>query len=159
MNPFTRADQSDAFKKLNPHLAGNTPTSAPQARQAAPVPKTAPAAPKPEKSPLEALFDDLWAQAGGPPMKTEWRFHQQRGWRLDRALPDRRFAIELEGLCIGKGGRHQRKAGFEEDATKYLEAYFEGWVVLRLTRKQLTPENIAKIVLATANACAKTDGV
>lgn len=141
MGKFTKTGWSAEFRRLNPELTGQT--SQPRANSGLDKPKSPLPAPK---SGLSAVFEGLWEAAKGPELKQEWRFHQRRQWRFDYALPKKRFAIELEGITK-QCGRHQRKAGFEADAEKYLAAFIEGWTVVRLTRKLLTEENILHILI------------
>lgn len=63
----------------------------------------------------------------------EYAFHPSRRWRFDFAIPDRKLAIEIEGLMWGEVGRHQRPEGYMSDCRKYNEAQLLGWVVLRFT--------------------------
>lgn len=70
---------------------------------------------------------------GWPDPTPEHVFHPERKWRFDFAYPTKLVAIEYEGLTGGSGGRHQRLAGFAEDARKYTEAAILGWVVIRIT--------------------------
>lgn len=61
-----------------------------------------------------------------------------RNWRFDFAWPEHMVAVEIEGVSYrGKGTRHQRGAGFEDDCEKYNEAAVLGWYVLRFTKKQV----------------------
>ena len=46
-----------------------------------------------------------------PPPQREYRFHPERKWRFDFAWPERRFAVEIEGITPGQG-RHQTIKGF-----------------------------------------------
>lgn len=98
-------------------------------------------------SSLEAKFLRLWTMAQGPILTPEFRFHPTRKWRLDFALPDRKFGIEIEGLVPGGKGRHQSIGGAQEDATKYLEAWILGWDLIRLTSRQITADQVARILL------------
>ena len=66
-----------------------------------------------------------------PMPELEYRFHPTRKWRFDFAWPDHKFAVEVEGLLYGEGGRHQRSAGFEGDLEKYHNAMDLGWTVYR----------------------------
>ena len=65
---------------------------------------------------------------------TEHRFHPTRRWRFDLALPKLKIALEVEGLG---DGRHQRTAGFIADMEKYNEAAVLGWVVVRVTHREM----------------------
>ncbi len=62
----------------------------------------------------------------------EHRFHPERRWRFDFALPAFCIAIEVEG-GVWTRGRHVRGRGFAADAEKYNEAAILGWRVLRVT--------------------------
>lgn len=84
---------------------------------------------------LEARLDLHIHAWGLPEPQKEFHFHPEKGWRFDRAWPELKVAVEVEGLPREGFGRHQRKAGFEEDALKYSEAQRLGWTVLRFTAK------------------------
>lgn len=60
----------------------------------------------------------------------EYRFHVNRRWRFDAAIPEKMIAIEYEG-GVFKNGRHVRALGFLADAEKYNRAAMDGWRVLR----------------------------
>lgn len=66
----------------------------------------------------------------------EYRFHPERKWRFDFALPCRRLAIEIEG-GVWIRGRHTRGKGFLGDCVKYSTAAVLGWRVIRLAPQQL----------------------
>jgi len=68
-----------------------------------------------------------------PPPEREYEFHPTRRWRFDLAWPEKRIALEVEGVTA-EGGRHQRIAGYGEDCRKYNAAQLEGWTVLRFTQ-------------------------
>jgi len=68
----------------------------------------------------------------------EYRFHNQRRWRFDAAIPEIMVAIELEG---GQwvSGRHNRPGqGYEGDIEKYNTAALMGWFVLRFTTDMMS---------------------
>jgi len=67
---------------------------------------------------------------------TEYRFDSERRWRFDFAWPALKFAVEVEGVTYD-GGRHQRVEGFENDLDKYQAALLQGWIVYRVSRKQI----------------------
>lgn len=72
-------------------------------------------------------------------MVREHRFARQLGreWRFDFAWPDRKLALEFEGLVFyGAGGRHQRAVGYEADLEKYNTALLLDWKVLRVSQNQ-----------------------
>jgi len=96
---------------------------------------------------LERRFELLWAEAGGPALQPEFRFHPTRKWRADYAHLESRTLIEVEGGAW-VGGRHTRASGFVADAEKYLEAALGGWRVVRLVGSQLTTETVGRVVVA-----------
>jgi hypothetical protein len=73
---------------------------------------------------------------GLPQPEREYRFHETRRWRFDYAFPDRKVALEVEGVTPA-GGRHQRVKGYSADIEKYNEAALLGWVVIRATPEQM----------------------
>ena len=97
-------------------------------------------------SPLEIEFLALWRHLSGPELLREFEFHPHRRWRFDFCAPEKRFAVELEGLTHGQPGRHQTVKGMREDAEKYLSAWILGWSLVRLTRAQVTPEHLETII-------------
>lgn len=82
-----------------------------------------------------------------PPMVPEYRFHTARAWRLDGAWPDLLVGLEIEGGAF-VGGRHGRGAGLEADCEKYAEAACAGWLVLRVTPRQVRSGRAARWLLA-----------
>jgi hypothetical protein len=61
----------------------------------------------------------------------EHRFHPERKWRFDVALPDYMVAIEVDGgTFLPTGGRHTRGAGHREDLRKTGAALELGWLVV-----------------------------
>ena len=69
----------------------------------------------------------------GHDAQVEYRFHPTRKWRFDLALPKLKIALEVEGL----NGRHQYTGGFLKDMEKYNEAAILGWVVVRVTHREM----------------------
>lgn len=95
------------------------------------------------ESDLEAAFDAAWTALGGPDLISEHRFHPIRRWRFDRAHPQSKTAIELEG-GIWIQGRHTRGKGYQNDTEKYNTAQLLGWTVFRLTKVE--PETLQAII-------------
>ena len=64
----------------------------------------------------------------------EHRFHSERRWRFDYALPKLKIAVEIDGaVWAAGGGRHNRAAGYVADMEKLNTAASMGWLVLRFT--------------------------
>lgn len=66
----------------------------------------------------------------------EFRFHPERMWRFDYAIPEYKVALEVEG-GVWTGGRHTSSVGFINDIEKYNTATLLGWKVLRTVPKSL----------------------
>ena len=63
----------------------------------------------------------------------EHQFLTDRKFRFDVAIPERKIAIEYEGLNIGSKSRHTTNFGYSNDCIKYNLAAVNGWKVLRFT--------------------------
>lgn len=82
-----------------------------------------------------------------PDFVEELRFHDQRKFRFDWAIPSLKIAIEYEGT-VSEKSRHTTIKGYSNDTTKYNLATINGWRVLRytaLTYKNL-PTDLKKIL-------------
>lgn len=75
-----------------------------------------------------------WSLSSGIPVVKEHYFHPVRKWRFDFALPDKKVAIEYEGLMSEKSG-HTTLSGYTKDTEKYNAAQELGWKVIRFTVK------------------------
>lgn len=64
----------------------------------------------------------------------EYRFHPVRKWRFDFAIPEKKIALEYEGIFAGKS-RHTTVTGYTADTEKYNEAARLGWRVFRYTKQ------------------------
>lgn len=62
----------------------------------------------------------------------EYKFSDKRKFRFDFAIPDKKIAIEFEGIMNGKS-RHTSVSGYSKDTEKYNLATAEGWRVFRYT--------------------------
>jgi hypothetical protein len=103
-------------------------------------PATKPPQPKPK--PLQLMEQAL--TAAGITFETEYRFHPERKFRFDIAIPHLMTAIEYEGL-MSKKSRHTTVTGYSKDASKYNLAQQLGWKVYRYTAmnyKEFSPDLI-----------------
>lgn len=66
----------------------------------------------------------------------EYKFHPERKWRFDYAVPEHKIALEVEG-GVWTSGRHTRPQGFLGDIEKYNTATLMGWRVFRTTPTEL----------------------
>jgi very-short-patch-repair endonuclease len=74
----------------------------------------------------------------------EYRFHQQRRWRIDYAFPEIKLAIEIEGGIWIKG-RHINPMGFKKDMEKYNALVEFGWYLLRYEPKKIDYSQIKRV--------------
>ena len=89
-------------------------------------------------SALEERFEEKLKAAGITGYVREHRFCE-RAWRFDFCFIDQQVAVEIEGGVHdgAKRGRHIRADGFRKDAKKYGRAAILGWIVLRVTNKDI----------------------
>jgi very-short-patch-repair endonuclease len=73
-----------------------------------------------------------WCNAKALQLAEEHRFHPERKWRFDFALPSLKIGIEYEGLNSDKS-RHTTMKGYTGDAEKYNAAQAAGWRIVRVT--------------------------
>lgn len=66
----------------------------------------------------------------------EYRFHPERRFRFDYALPDYQIAIEIQGGTWTRG-KHVRGKGYERDCEKLNLAQSMGWRVLWYTPQMI----------------------
>lgn len=83
------------------------------------------------------------------PMQKEYRFHPERRFRFDYALPDYKIAIEIQGGTWTRG-KHVRGKGYQDDCEKLNLAQTMGWRVL-----WYTPQMIEKDLAAFINSVDK----
>ncbi len=85
-----------------------------------------------------ALFDFQIRHAGLPVPVAEYKFHPSKGWRLDRAWPEDRLGVEIEGGLWMKGkGAHSHPSNILRDIEKYNAAVLLGWRILRFGETHL----------------------
>lgn len=128
--------RSADFAALNPGLDAGMPLAG--APCAAPKAKTGQPAPK---SPLAVKFEEAWERLGGPTLTPEHRFHKERRWRFDYAIPAAKIAIELEG-GIHKRKGHAGPKGYISDCRKYNAAVADGWELFRLASGMMEGDDI-----------------
>lgn len=75
----------------------------------------------------------------------EYRFHPERRWRFDYAIPSHMIALEVEG-GVWTGGRHTSPKGFLGDIEKYNAATLLGWRVFRTTPDALLTSATLKLI-------------
>jgi very-short-patch-repair endonuclease len=95
-------------------------------------------------SSLEKKFRLYWQGVRGPELVPEFRFCQGRLFRFDFASPETKVGIELEG-GIWTGGRHTRGAGYESDCEKHRLASYNGWLLFRFTKSQITVPELERL--------------
>lgn len=97
-----------------------------------------------QRSPLELEAERLIAAAGLPEPVREYAFAEAIGrrWRFDFAWPDRRVALEIDGMLWGGG--HTSGDGRRDDMVKDAYAAICGWKVLRVDRDLLRQGYAAK---------------
>jgi very-short-patch-repair endonuclease len=120
---------------------------------------------KKKEDPNAAIFVKMVKTQFGLDIVPEYRFHGQRQWRIDYAIPGHRVAIEVEGGRFKKreytdkqtgekittiGGRHNSGTGFRNDMDKYNQLSCLGWLLIRTTPEELitakTLDNIKECV-------------
>jgi len=132
-------------------------------------------------SPLERAFDTQFIRLGHdlPAPVKDFRFAKTRRWRFDRAWPEYKIAVELEGTrpravrCHNCGvevrakkgdgslggviriyGWHQRFSRFKSDKEKYNAAVRDGWFVLRFIHDDVNadPFEMVEIIREVINS-------
>lgn len=73
-----------------------------------------------------------WALESGIMVEREYKFHPERKWRADFAIPDKKILVEYEGINSEKS-RHTTITGYTGDSEKYNAAQAFGFKVLRFT--------------------------
>lgn len=95
--------------------------------------KGSPPFPKPSKEKGWISWNlKIWCLERGYELKAEYRFHPERKFRFDWAIPEIMIAIEYEGLMSEKSG-HTTISGYTKDTEKYNLAQAAGWRIIRVT--------------------------
>ena len=96
-----------------------------------------------------------YRQQGLPEPVFEYRFHQERKWRLDIAWPTARLAIEVQG-GVWTGGRHNRGAAMLKEWEKLNTLAGMGWRVLYCQPKAVCwLSTLIEVNLALAWRCER----
>ncbi len=75
-------------------------------------------------SELELAFAKQISVLDLPAPQREYKFHPQRDWRLDYAWPEKKLAVEVQGMV------HRIRTRFLSDVEKLAMAQIHGWRVL-----------------------------
>lgn len=75
----------------------------------------------------------------------EYRFHPKRRWRFDIAFPSEMVACEVQG-GLHKFGRHNRPAGYTNDAWKLAESQLLGWTLLYITPEMIRQNEAVPLI-------------
>jgi very-short-patch-repair endonuclease len=96
-------------------------------------------------SQAEATLALQWTAARLAPYVREYQFDPNRKFRFDFAVPQIKFAVEIEG-GIWRKGAHSSPQGILRDMQKGNLAVLAGWAVLRFSAAQVrTGEAVAMI--------------
>ena len=85
----------------------------------------------------------LWLYQVGLVPVPEYKFYNNRRWRIDYAFPDQKLAIEIEGGVYTRG-RHVRPTGFIGDIEKYNALTECGWRLLRYQPNRVDFEQVKR---------------
>lgn len=121
-----RQDQfaRDGKVRVRTHICRDDPD--PELREDG-KPRTKRAGAKHGPSELEHLFTKQLADLKLPPPRREFEFMPNRGFRLDYAWPDKKLAVEVNGMV------HRIKERFLRDTEKIAMAQIHGWRVLGIS--------------------------
>lgn len=88
--------------------------------------------------------DDQWMRNNLPIPQREYKFLDDRRYRIDFCYPYVKLAIEIEG-GVWSNGRHTRGAGFIGDMEKYNLLVENGWWLLRYMPGKVDFSQIRKV--------------
>lgn len=95
------------------------------------------------KTSLTAIASIL--ENNGYAVELEYRFHPERRWRFDLALPAYKLALEVDGGLFVRG-RHSRGAGIEKTHEKENAAATMGWRILKCQPRQVANFGALRII-------------
>jgi hypothetical protein len=93
---------------------------------------------------LEGILEDIF---GSENVVLEHRFHPERRWRFDYAVPSIKLAVEYHGHSGFTGGKvsgHSTIEGLTNDCEKTNQARALGWTVLAFTAWHFTARDREK---------------
>ncbi len=94
-----------------------------------------------------SVWSPPFAVFGLPEPVREYRFRNDRRWRVDYCWPTAKLAVEIEGGAF-LYGRHNRPASYIKDIEKYNALCLAGYHLLRFTPRQLTTGEAQNTILA-----------
>ncbi len=73
-----------------------------------------------------------WANERTLQLEEEYKFHPERKWRFDYAIPSLKIAVEFNGGVFMTNGDHNSIKGITRDYDKINTAQGMGWRVIQL---------------------------
>ena len=104
-----------------------------------------------KKTQIRDVFTVICKTDLGVECVKEYKFHPERRWRFDYAIPEHKIALEVEG-GVWTQGRHTRPQGFLGDIEKYNQATLMGWRVFRTTPTELYRTATVNLLKKAINA-------
>ena len=94
----------------------------------------------------EETLARLLVMLGFPEPEREFRFHEERLWRIDLAWPPPLVACEIEGgiwqqTRSGRSKGHAHPERFLQDIEKYNALALAGWTLIRVTPEMIPLED------------------
>jgi hypothetical protein len=93
----------------------------------------------------ELILANRLERAGLPMGEPQYRFVPGRQYRFDRAYPDQKVAVEVQG-GIWTNGAHSRGSGVSRDCVKYSIAAALGWRVLPVTVEMIEDGTAVQLI-------------
>lgn len=106
----------------------------------------APYWPKGVDSELEMKLHTRLERMGLPMGELQYPVCEGRQFRFDRAWPDQRVAVEVQGGIWMAKGRHNTGEGIEDGCFKASLAAATGWRLLPLTEKMIESGDAVRLI-------------
>jgi hypothetical protein len=97
-------------------------------------------------------------RAGLPLGEPQCRFVPGRQFRFDRAWPEQRVAVEVQGGTWTTTGAHSRGSGIERDCLKLSMAAALGWRVLPVTKSMIESGEAVRLIAQALEPAPGTEG-